>query len=117
MTPGEDISASIPSVPQPLEGLVSLATNLRWSWNRRTADLFRELDAGAWARAGHDPMTTLHNVERQRLVELARNQAFVAAVNGASEDLVAYLSGGYPYSPQTGPTVSVAYFSPEFGVT
>ncbi|MDQ3784235.1 MAG: alpha-glucan family phosphorylase [Actinomycetota bacterium] len=117
MTPAEEASPSIPPVPQPLEGLLSLAGNLRWSWNRRAADLFRELDAGAWTRAGHDPMKALHLVEPQRLAELARDRAFVATVRDAGKDLDAYLLDRGPYDSLTGAPPTVAYFSPEFGVT
>jgi starch phosphorylase len=114
--PAEDTSPSLPPVPQPLEGLLALAGNLRWSWDRRTADLFRALDAQVWGRAGGDPMKALHLVEPQRLAKLARDGAFIAAVRDAGEDLEAYLSGLGPYG-ETGAPLSVAYFSPEFGVT
>ncbi len=107
----------MPPMPHSLEGLVPLATNLRWSWNRRATDLFSQLDAGAWARAGHDPMKTLHLVDPRRLAQHARDGAFVAAVRDAAADLEAYLSGQGPYGLPTGAPLSVAYFSPEFGVT
>ena len=117
MTPAGETSPSLSAMPHPLGGLVPLAGNLRWSWNRRTADLFRTLDEGAWERSGHDPMKALHLAEPQRLVELARDQTFIAAVKAACDDLEAYLYGGSPYGLQTDSPVSVAYFSPEFGIT
>ncbi len=80
VTPVEATPPSLPPVPQPLEGLVALAGNLRWSWDRQTTELFRELDTQAWGRAGGDPMKTLYLAEPQRLAERARDKAFVAAV-------------------------------------
>ena len=117
VTPVEATPPSLPPVPQPLEGLVALAGNLRWSWDRQTTELFRELDTQAWGRAGGDPMKTLYLAEPQRLAERARDEAFVAAVTDAGESLGAYLSDHGRYGTDTGEAPSVAYFSPEFGVT
>ena len=112
-----DIPPPSHRVPEPLKGLIPLAANLRWSWNRRAADLFTALDPGAWARAGNDPMATLHDVDPDRLAELSADGSFVADVKEAAEDLEGYLLEPGAYGAEDGAPVKVAYFSPEFGVT
>ena len=41
-------------LPERLSALAQLSTNLRWSWDRPTQDLFESIDPQQWARAGRD---------------------------------------------------------------
>ena len=104
-------------LPESLGSLFAMAMNLRWTWDRRTVDLFRWLDVEAWERAGHEPMTMLSLVPRARFEELAEDESFVAALKTVEKDLREYLHE--PRWFQQRPDASlrqVAYFSPEFGV-
>jgi starch phosphorylase len=106
-------------LPAPLEVLVSIAMNLRWSWDARAVDLFRWVDAEAWERSAHDPMRMLGLVPRDRLEELTEDGPFMAFLAGVDEDLRRYLQE--PRWFQSRRAVArlggVAYFSPEFGVS
>ena len=65
-----------PRLPEPLQSLEDLAMNLRWSWDDRTRDVFRWVDPDAWEDGRHDPVALLGTVSRERLGELAEDQAF-----------------------------------------
>ena len=107
------------ALPESLEPLFPLAANLRWTWDKRTIDLFRELDHEAWERSHHDPMATLGLVSRQRADAAASNKTFLEAMKVVQEDLSRYLTEDRWYQGNRGdsPLRTVAYFSPEFGLS
>ncbi|MGW6458028.1 alpha-glucan family phosphorylase [Streptomyces sp. NPDC055078] len=113
-----------PVLPEPLRPLSDLARNLRWSWHPETRDLFQAVDPGGWQTAGGDPVRLLGSVPAARLAELAGDRRFLRRLTAAADDLDDYLHGRRWYQTQrpsgAGETpfpTSVAYFSPEFGVT
>ena len=55
------------TLPEPLEPLGELATNLRWSWHAPTRDLFAAVDPQVWAQVEHDPVRLLGAVSPERL--------------------------------------------------
>src|SRR3546814_12101903 len=52
-----------PVLPEPLQPLTQLATNLRWSWHPPTQDLFAEIDPEAWRAVQRDPVRMIGAVE------------------------------------------------------
>ncbi|MGN6781318.1 MAG: alpha-glucan family phosphorylase [Marmoricola sp.] len=112
-----------PVLPEPLQPLHELATNLRWSWHDETQDLFSFLDPAAWLASGKDPVTTLGAVSTERLGELAGDRRFLRRLQAATEDLEEYLTGDQWFQERLreddGATMprAIAYFSSEFGIT
>jgi starch phosphorylase len=109
-------------LPEPLQALGDLATNLRWSWSPETQDVFAALDAEVWRDSGHDPVKTLGAVSPARLEELAADQGFLRMLETAHADLQAYLTGPRWFqkaSAKEGAALprAIAYFSPEYGIT
>ncbi len=107
-----------PVLPPALEPLRELALNLRWCWDVPTQRLFAAVDAALWDEVGRDPVRLLGEVPGPRWAELAADEAFMAALHARREDLRTYVE--QPRWYQTlGPAapVSVAYFSPEYGIT
>jgi len=106
-----------PVLPTPLAALGALAGNLRWSWHPPTQDVFAVVDPALWDGVEHDPVRLLGEIGRDRLDQLATDEAFLARLRGAEGDLERYLGGDrwYQRSMAEGPR-SIAYFSPEFGV-
>src|SRR5699024_7440855 len=105
-------------LPPALAPLRELAMNLRWTWRRRTVELFRTLDAEAFRDSGENPIAMLPRVPASRLAEAARDESFLAAMRSEIDDLHTYLEAGRWFQrtvpdPETAPT-SVAYFSMEF---
>ncbi len=104
-------------LPASLAPLGELVNNLRWSWHPQSLDLFASVDPQVWESVGHDPVRLLGEVTSERLEELAADEQFLARLGAAAADLREYLTKPRWYqSLDDGPT-SIAYFSPEFGIT
>ncbi|TNB75247.1 glycosyltransferase family 1 protein [Arthrobacter sp. BB-1] len=105
-------------LPEPIRPLARLASNLRWSWHRPTRELFAGLNPRLWEESGQDPVGFLGMVSREEFQQLAANRAVVERVRAAEEDLDRYLEEPRWYQ-SLGPDApaSIAYFSPEFGIT
>jgi starch phosphorylase len=98
--------------------LDALATNLRWSWHAPTRDLFQSIAPEAWGAVHGDPVQLLGALEPERLAELAEDRVFVDRVRAAAADLERYMAEPRWYqSLGDGVPQSIAYFSPEFGIT
>ncbi len=108
-----------PVLPPELTSLEELAGNLRWSWHPPTQDVFAAIDPEQWEAVKHDPVRLLGAVGKKRLAELVDDEEFRARLDAAHADLTSYLTGERWYQRKGGadaPT-SIAYFSPEYGVT
>jgi len=105
------------ALPAALQPLSELVMNLRWSWNPASLDLFREVDPDAWEAVGQDPVRLLGEVSPERLSALAADQDFLDRLQAAHADLQDYLSRPRWYQGLKDAPRSIAYFSPEFGIT
>jgi starch phosphorylase len=107
-----------PVLPAPLAPLGDLVHNLRWSWHPETQDLFAAIDPARWEGCGHDPVRLLGTIPVSRLEELAEDRDFLGRLETARADLEAYLTDDHWFQSlgDSAPR-SIAYFSPEFGIT
>ncbi|HEV2891019.1 MAG TPA: alpha-glucan family phosphorylase [Frankiaceae bacterium] len=105
------------SLPEPLAPLGELVMNLRWSWHTESLDLFESVDPDVWEAVGHDPVRLLGEVPRDRLAALAEDRKFLRRLGDAYDDLTEYLTKPRWYQGQSDVPASIAYFSPEFGIT
>ncbi len=108
-------------LPERIAALAPLSTNLRWSWDRFTQELFASIDPELWDRVGRDPVALLGEVTPGRLDELARDHEFLDRLDRLSADLHDYLTKPLWYQElqERGDTVlptGIGYFSMEFGV-
>jgi len=107
-----------PTLPPELAPLETLAMNLRWSWDLQTRELFRWVDPAGWDAVVHDPVRLLGRVSKDRLSELVQDKGFLRFLETVSSDLDRYLSRDAWFQGRAGsPLRSVAYFSPEFGIS
>ncbi len=108
-----------PVLPPSLGPLAELVTNLRWSWHPETQDVFAAMDPEAWVASGLDPVKMLGLLPAERLAELAEDNGFADLLARASADLAHYLTGDRWFQQNVGTdrVRSIAYFSPEFGIT
>ena len=107
-----------PVLPEPLQPLGDLVNNLRWSWHHETQDLFADIDPEVWESSGHDPVHLLGSVSADRLTELGNDERFMSRLRVVKADLDEYLTGDRWFQSlgDSAPR-SIAYFSPEFGIT
>jgi glycogen phosphorylase len=110
-----------PVLPEPLEPLRSLMLNLRWSWHPETRALFDGIDPGNRELAESDPVAMLASVSQSRLTALAADGRYLQRLDDAANELRDYLTQPRWYqaagTPGAGLPSSVAYFSPEYGIT
>ena len=104
-------------LPAELAPLSDLVTNLRWSWDPETCDVFERIDAKLWEEVHHDPVRLLGEVPGERWLELAKDHEFLEALQQARESLRVYMTQPRWYQEQADAPSAIAYFSPEFGVT
>ena len=108
-------------LPEPIAALGELALNLRWSWYTPTRQLFASIDPERWESVRRDPVRLLSALSRTELERLAADEAFVARVQAAKEDLDSYLGARQWYQDfaerTEGAPGAIAYFSPEYGIT
>lgn len=107
-------------LPERLVALGQLATNLRWSWDKPTQDLFATIDPALWSQCGSDPVALLGGVSPARLNELALDEEFLGRLDWLVADLNDYLSRPLWYQQQAAASATmptgIAYFSMEFGI-
>ncbi|MGH3913260.1 MAG: alpha-glucan family phosphorylase [Pseudonocardiaceae bacterium] len=108
-------------LPGPLAPLEMLATNLRWTWDPPTQDLFASLDERTWEAVEGDPVRLLGEVPTERLTALAADEAVVARTRVLADDLRRYLEEPRWYQQRRAELLtlpsSIGYFSMEFGVS
>lgn len=106
-----------PRLPEALATLEDLAMNLRWSWDRPSRDLFRDIDPDTWEEGHHDPVAILGSVSFERLVELASDSDFKGRLKEVHEAFINSIASDRWFQARgISPLRQVAYFSPEFGI-
>ena len=112
-------------LPDRLTALAELSTNLRWSWDFGTQDLFETIDPRQW-ELRQDPVAVLGAVTPERLDELAEDQDFLRRLDRLSADLRDYLTRPMWFQELQAATATdgdtvlpagIGYFSMEFGVS
>ena len=104
-------------LPEPLLPLGDLVMNLRWSWHPPTQDLFASVDPDVWAHVHGDPVRLLGEVPAERMDALASDGAFLERLAERHRELQDYLTRPRWYQGLDGAPSSIAYFSPEYGIT
>ncbi|SNS74381.1 starch phosphorylase [Rhodococcoides kyotonense] len=108
-------------LPERLNALAELSTNLRWSWHPPTQRLFEDIDPVLWSELDRDPVGLLGAVAPSRLEELASDAEFVERLGALAADLQDYLTRPLWYQKLQDSDASVpsgiGYFSMEFGVS
>ncbi len=104
-------------LPEPLLPLGELVMNLRWSWHAPTQDLFSTVSPDVWEAVHHDPVRLLGEVPAERMDALATDSDFLGRLATAHADLQDYLTRPKWYQSLEGAPTSIAYFSPEYGIT
>ena len=106
-----------PRDPEALAALPEVATNLHWTWDAEATRLFGRLWPGWTAGAAH-PAEMVRTTSAERLAELAADPGIIDDLGAVYRRLQTALKGTSWFRPRAGsPLRTVAYFSPEFGIT
>ena len=109
----------IPYLPDRIQGLAALATNLWWSWQVEARELFRAIDANLWHRTRHNPLELLQRIEPSRLQACAADERFVASYDRVMEafgGLESRLDTWYARRHAAVDGRPIAYFCAEFAL-
>ncbi len=115
----------ISNVPDSLRSIESLAANLHWAWDRQLARPFDRLDGirdgRSWRETGQHPVDLVQRTSPMCWASLADDDQFIEQLGRAKQRLDDALARPSWFARRTsdGDTAleSVAYFSPEFGIT
>jgi starch phosphorylase len=109
----------IPYLPERIEGLGAVATNLAWSWSRNARRLFSMIDEPLWHLTRHNPIAILRRVDPERLVVCAREPQFLDLYDRVMEEYRRDQSfAGTWFTNHHGELAgkTIAYFCAEFGL-
>ncbi|NUO09834.1 MAG: alpha-glucan family phosphorylase [Candidatus Brocadia sp.] len=115
----DQIQDKFKHIPDRISGLVELAYNLWWSWHPEARMLFKMLDRAVWKISIHNPVKTLHEVDRKILNEIVRDQEFLMhydAVMARYKSDMTTNSGWFSHNISDPDMSSIAYFSAEYGL-
>ncbi|HEC20455.1 MAG TPA: alpha-glucan family phosphorylase [Gammaproteobacteria bacterium] len=104
-------------LPEAVQGLATLALDLRWSWHHGADMLWRQVDPELW-QATANPWLILETVSDQRLQTLAKDSAFLTLLQQQLKAREAHFDAPSWFSETIGDAFQghIAYFSMEFGV-
>ncbi|MGO9201028.1 MAG: alpha-glucan family phosphorylase [Limisphaerales bacterium] len=109
------LSRLAPGSVEGLDSLVELALDLRWSWNHRADEIWRQLDPALWELT-QNAWVVLQTVSQDRLQQLLADSEFRRKLDHLMEsrreaaEAPAWFQRKYPQPSLSG----VAYFSMEF---
>lgn len=105
------------ALPQAINRLPELATNLWYSWNIEALDLFKSINAARWEEVYHNPVKLLVETDASEFTKLAENAEFISQYEAVVAKWDAY-AGAATWFSTNYPDHSagkIAYFSAEFG--
>jgi len=105
------------ALPESLQGLATLALDLRWSWNHGADALWRQVDPKLW-EATANPWSMLETVSDQRLETLTADTGFIKKLQQQLDAREAHFDEKSWFSENMDDAFSghIAYFSMEFGI-
>jgi glycogen phosphorylase len=109
----------IPYLPERIEGLAEVATNLSWSWSRNARKLFGMIDEPLWSLTRHNPISMLRRIDPMRLSECVRNPRFLDLHDRVMEEFRREASFAGTWFTKHHADVAdrtIAYFCAEFGL-
>ncbi len=104
-------------LPEALQGLATLALDLRWSWNHGADVLWKKVAPELW-QATANPWLILETVSEKRLQSLAEDADFLQILQLQLDSRETHFEAKSWFSETIGEQFSghIAYFSMEFGV-
>jgi starch phosphorylase len=106
------------NLPERINRLPELATDLWWTWNPQAREVFRLLDYPLWRQTAHNPVLMLRGVSDELLHLAAHDERFLSVYDAALDALDRARSAQdtwwqHRLGASAGP---IAYFSAEFAL-
>ncbi len=109
----------IPTLPEMLNPILSLAYNIWYCWNHKGLRLFQHMDRDLWEETGHNPVDMLSRISQGRIMDLMEDEGFLSQMKKTYEEFEDYIAekGVYSFLLAQPIDFTIAYFSMEFGLT
>ena len=107
------------NLPERINRLGELAYNLWWSWNPNGMRLFLQLDRRLWEQVSHNPISFLHKINPQRLVDASSEEYYLQEYDRVMAEFDTYMANEGTWFKKNHSDLSdnqMAYFSFEFGL-
>ena len=106
-----------PRIPESLQKLLTLSTNLWCTWNYDALSLFYKIDAEAFRRFKYNTKKFFYHLPKLKLQKLAKDERFLMDIEDIWEFFEEYKEYKHPLIEKIGITKEdvIAYFSTEFG--
>jgi starch phosphorylase len=114
-----DAHTRLPVLPERIDRLFELASDLWWAWNLPARNVFRELDYPLWRATQHNPVRMLRILPQERLEQAAHDPVFLRQYDSAIKGLDrARNAEGTWWASRNGTSQArpIAYFSAEFAL-
>jgi starch phosphorylase len=101
-----------------ISGLRRLASNLWWTWNQDSQEVFHELSPRGWQNLYHNAVAVLQEVSEYELKVRLQEPSFARRVREVLNGFDAYMSDEKTWGKKLAPSLlsnPVAYFSAEIG--
>jgi len=108
-----------PRFPERIKDIGDLASDVWWSWNDRSRELFRRLDYELWRSTQHNAVQMLRLISPDRLEAVSRDRTFLALYDDMIRGLREARTGKNSWweKEKNGhPVGTIAYFSAEFAL-
>jgi glycogen phosphorylase len=107
-----------PRIPERLRRLPELATDLWWTWNPKSREVFRRLDYTLWRQTAHNPVLMLRLISEEMLDLATKDERYIGIYDAAVDALDRARSAKDTWWHRRFPEASgpIAYFSAEFAL-
>ncbi len=111
-------NVTTPTIPERLQRLAELASDLWWTWNPQAREVFRKLDYMLWRQTAHNPVLMLRQITQDRLDRAAEDDNFLGVYDAAIDALDRARSAHDTWWKHRNPDKQgpIAYFSAEFAL-
>lgn len=99
------------TLPQRLHPLEELSKNLWWSWHPEAYEIWEYINYDLWVACEKNPIDFLDKLNYSRLVELEKDETFLAKMDSTYAQFKAYMD---QKKDAKGP--KIGYFSMEYGI-
>jgi glycogen phosphorylase len=109
---------NLPVIPERLNRLPELATDLWWTWNTPAREVFRRLDYPLWRQTAHNPVLMLRLVSPEMVALASKDERFLGVYDAAVDALDSARAAADTWWRHRFPEANgtIAYFSAEFAL-
>ena len=99
--------------------LKEIASNIYWSWNKDSVELFNEINPEFWNWTGHNPVKFLNEINQSYLSDAIERKNLGGKILTIYNDFQTYLKRKKYFEERyyKTDTPAIAYFSAEYGLT